>query len=161
MSNAKRASNASYDADSIQVLEGLEAVRRRPAMYIGSTGPKGLHHLIWEVVDNAVDEAMAGRAATRSTSRCSPTVVFACRDNGSGIPVDKHKKTGEAASPRCSRRSTPAASSTRAPIRCPVASTASASRSSTPCPRVLEVGGRSRRHLWKPGVPTTACPSRS
>ncbi|MDJ0792098.1 MAG: DNA topoisomerase (ATP-hydrolyzing) subunit B [Acidimicrobiia bacterium] len=96
MSNAKRASGASYEADSIQVLEGLEAVRRRPAMYIGSTGPRGLHHLIWEVVDNAVDEAMAG-----SCTRIDVTLLadggVRVRDNGRGIPVAKHKKTGEPA----------------------------------------------------------------
>ena len=60
MTDAKRGKNT-YKAKDITVLEGLEAVRRRPAMYIGSTGPRGLHHLIWEVVDNSVDEAMAGR----------------------------------------------------------------------------------------------------
>ena len=96
MSKAKPASGASYEADSIQVLEGLEAVRRRPAMYIGSTGPKGLHHLIWEVVDNAVDEAMAGHA-----SRIDVTLLddggVRVRDNGRGIPVAKHAKTGEPA----------------------------------------------------------------
>ena len=91
MSNAKRASSASYEADSIQILEGLEAVRRRPAMYIGSTGPKGLHHLIWEVVDNSVDEAMAGHC-----TRIDVTLLAdgACEvvDDGRGIPVDPHPK---------------------------------------------------------------------
>jgi DNA gyrase subunit B len=96
VSNAKRASGASYEADSIQILEGLEAVRRRPAMYIGSTGPKGLHHLIWEVVDNAVDEAMAG-FCTRIDVTLLADGGVRVRDNGRGIPVDKMDKTGEAA----------------------------------------------------------------
>ena len=96
MSKAKPASGASYEADSIQVLEGLEAVRRRPAMYIGSTGPKGLHHLIWEVVDNAVDEAMAGHA-TRIDVTLLDDGGVRVRDNGRGIPVAKHAKTGEPA----------------------------------------------------------------
>ncbi len=92
MSGAKRGTDASYEAKDIQILEGLEAVRRRPAMYIGSTGPKGLHHLIWEVVDNAVDEAMAG-FCTRAEVTLLPDGAVRVRDNGRGIPVDKHPKT--------------------------------------------------------------------
>jgi DNA gyrase subunit B len=96
VSKAKPSANASYQADSIQVLEGLEAVRRRPAMYIGSTGPRGLHHLIWEVVDNSVDEAMAGFCTRIDVTLLSDGGVRV-RDNGRGIPVDKHKTTREAA----------------------------------------------------------------
>ncbi len=81
----------SYEATDIVVLEGLEPVRARPGMYIGSTGPSGLHHLVWEVVDNAVDEAMAGRA-----DRIDVTLLGGggCRvvDNGAGIPVEPHKQ---------------------------------------------------------------------
>jgi DNA gyrase subunit B len=96
VSKPKRASGASYEADSIQILEGLEAVRRRPAMYIGSTGPKGLHHLIWEVVDNSVDEAMAGYCTRIDVTLLADGGVRV-RDNGRGIPVTKMDKTGEAA----------------------------------------------------------------
>ncbi len=92
MSRSKRSSNASYDAKDITVLEGLEAVRRRPAMYIGSTGPTGLHHLIWEVLDNAVDEAMAG-FCTRIDITLLANGGVRVYDNGRGIPVDKHVKT--------------------------------------------------------------------
>ncbi len=82
----------SYEAKDITVLEGLEAVRRRPAMYIGTTGPKGLHHLIWEVVDNSVDEAMAG-VCTRIEVTLRADGGVKVVDNGRGIPVDRHAKT--------------------------------------------------------------------
>ena len=78
-----------YTAKNITVLEGLEAVRRRPGMYIGSTGPVGLHHLIWEVVDNSIDEAMAGYC-DEITVTLLPGHYVEVRDNGRGIPVDIH-----------------------------------------------------------------------
>lgn len=85
---------AAYDADSIQVLEWLEPVRKRPGMYIGSTDERGLHHLVWEIVDNSIDEAMAGHCDT-ITLTLHKDGACSVEDNGRGIPVEKHSKTGK------------------------------------------------------------------
>ena len=91
-----RVGDGTYSAKNITVLEGLEAVRRRPGMYIGSTGARGLHHLVWEVVDNSVDEALAGRC-TRIEVELLRDGGLRVGDDGSGIPVDLHEKEGRSA----------------------------------------------------------------
>ena len=82
-----------YSAKDIQVLEGLEAVRKRPGMYIGSTGPRGLHHLVYEIVDNSIDEALAG-VCTHIECNILPGDVIEVKDNGRGIPTGINEKTG-------------------------------------------------------------------
>jgi DNA gyrase subunit B len=88
--------NNSYNAENIQVLEGLEAVRKRPGMYIGSTGERGLHHLVWEIVDNSIDESMVGYASEINLEIQKGNIIRVI-DDGRGIPVDIHTKTKKSA----------------------------------------------------------------
>ncbi len=92
----KNHDDSHYTADNIQILEGLEAVKKRPGMYIGSTGERGLHHLVWEIVDNSIDEALAGYA-TEITVEVLKGEIIRVTDDGRGIPVDIHPKTGRPA----------------------------------------------------------------
>jgi topoisomerase-4 subunit B len=108
----------SYSAQDIEVLEGLEPVRRRPGMYIGGTDERALHHLVAEILDNAMDEAVAGHAS-RIDLELAADATVTVRDNGRGIPVDEHSKY-----PGC----TPAASSAARPMRLRAVCMASACR---------------------------------
>src|SRR5918994_1328874 len=89
--------STTYTAKDITVLEGLEPVRKRPGMYIGGVGTTGLHHLVWEILDNAVDEAMNGHASTINVTLHKDGSSITIADDGRGMPVDKHPKTKQSA----------------------------------------------------------------
>ena len=94
---AKATKAKSYKSENITVLEGLDPVRKRPGMYIGGVGSAGLHHLVWEIMDNSVDEAMNGHASEMSVHLHKSGMTVTVSDNGRGIPIDKHKKTKKSA----------------------------------------------------------------
>ena len=124
-----------YDASQIQVLEGLEAVRKRPGMYIGSTSSQGLHHLVWEIIDNGIDEALAGFADEINVIVEKDNSITV-KDNGRGIPVDIQEKTGRPALETVfTVLHMPVENLAVAVIKSPVVSTGSGLRSLTPFQR--------------------------
>ena len=89
--------SATYTAKDITVLEGLDPVRKRPGMYIGGVGSSGLHHLVWEILDNAIDEAMNGHASIIRVTLHADGASITTEDDGRGIPIDKHPTTRKSA----------------------------------------------------------------
>jgi DNA gyrase subunit B/topoisomerase-4 subunit B len=138
---------SSYSAKDITVLEGLEPVRRRPGMYIGGVGSTGLHHLVWEILDNAIDEAMNGYASTVAIALHKDGSSITIQDDGRGIPVDKHPQTKTSAMEVIFTTLHAGGKFEGQNYRRPEASTASGRRWSTRC-----------RANWSPRCGATATP---